>query len=199
MKINFHPFFAVIIIAQSRLQTEHLLILDGFFWQDYLDATESVEVPQIMFPHVEETLQNGIEIGMSLEVPIKKNNSKDDDESIYWVASIVMACGPLLRLRYFGGDDRSLEFWFNLTKEAAHELGWSVKNDKRLEPPDIVLERSPDCSEKLQEFLTTAKSIPFEMLAGVIANRKISINYHFLLLSLFIYKYYLLDFRMVLV
>lgn len=104
---------------------------------------------------------------MSLEVPIKKNDSKDGEESVYWVASIVMACGPLLRLRYFGGDDRSLEFWFNLTKEAAHELGWSVKNDKRLEPPDIVLERSPDCSEKLQEFLTTAKSIPFEMLSGV--------------------------------
>ncbi|XP_008214830.1 scm-like with four MBT domains protein 1 isoform X1 [Nasonia vitripennis] len=139
---------------------------DGFFWQDYLDATETVEVPQIMFPHVEETLQNGIEIGMSLEVPIKKNDSKDGEESVYWVASIVMACGPLLRLRYFGGDDRSLEFWFNLTKEAAHELGWSVKNDKRLEPPGIVLERSPDCSEKLQEFLTTAKSIPIEMLSG---------------------------------
>lgn len=44
----------------------------GFFWQDYLDATNSVEVPQIMFPHVELTLQSGIEIGMSLEVPIPK-------------------------------------------------------------------------------------------------------------------------------
>ncbi|KAJ8670397.1 hypothetical protein QAD02_001656 [Eretmocerus hayati] len=139
---------------------------DGFFWQDYLDATESMEVPQIMFSHVEETLQNGIEIGMSLEVPVKKNDSSTEDESTYWVASIVMACGPLLRLRYFGGDDRSLEFWFNLTKEAAHELGWASKNNKKLEPPDIVLERSPDCTEKLQEFLSKAKSIPFEMLSG---------------------------------
>ncbi|XP_058802234.1 scm-like with four MBT domains protein 1 [Phymastichus coffea] len=148
---------------ESRTQ-EKPPVDDGFFWQDYLDASNTMEVPQIMFQHVEETLQSGIEIGMSLEVPVKKG--KDEEEPIYWVATIAMACGPLLRLRYFGGDDRALEFWFNLTKEAAHELGWSVKNDKRLEPPDVVLVRSPDCSEKLQEFLTTSKSIPIEMLTG---------------------------------
>ncbi|XP_012276063.1 scm-like with four MBT domains protein 1 [Orussus abietinus] len=136
---------------------------NGFVWQDYLDVTESVEVPQIMFPHVELTLQSGIEIGMSLEVPTKKNT---EDDGCYWVASIVMACGPLLRLRYFGGDDRSLEFWFNLTKELAHELGWCVRNDKKLKPPDVVLQRSPDCLERLPEFLMTARSIPSEMLAG---------------------------------
>ncbi|XP_054010970.1 scm-like with four MBT domains protein 1 isoform X2 [Hylaeus anthracinus] len=136
----------------------------GFFWQDYLDVTESVEVPQIMFPHVELTLQSGIEIGMSLEVPIPKTANEENIK--YWIASIVMACGPLLRLRYFGGDDRSLEFWFNLTKEAAHELGWCVKNNKKLEPPDIVLQRLPNCMEKLDEFLTTARTVPPQMLSG---------------------------------
>lgn len=141
-------------------------ILDyGFVWQDYLDATESVEVPQIMFPHVELTLQSSIEIGMSLEVPVQKRDNQS--EPSYWVASIVMACGPLLRLRYFGGDDRSLEFWFNLTKEAAHELGWSAKNNKKLDPPNVILERSPDCIDKLHEFLTTAYTVPSEMLTGV--------------------------------
>lgn len=127
-----------------------------------------MEVPQIMFPHVELTLQSGIEIGMSLEVPISKNANEDDTK--YWVASIVVACGPLLRLRYYGGDDRSLEFWCNLTKEAAHELGWCMKNNKKLEPPDIVLERSPDCMEKLPEFLKTARTVPPEMLSGVSNN-----------------------------
>lgn len=78
-----------------------------------------------------------------------------------------MACGPLLRLRYFGGDDRALEFWCNLTKEAAHELGWCLKNDKKLEPPEVVVERSPDCRDKLAEFLSNAKSVPSEMLNGV--------------------------------
>lgn len=120
-----------------------------------------------MFIHVEDTIQNGIEMGMSLEVPFKKEDATEDQEPLFWVASIVMVCGPLLRLRYFGGDDRSLEFWFNLTKEAAHELGWSTKNGKTLEPPAKVLERSPDCKEKLQDFLSSAKSIPVEMLTGV--------------------------------
>ncbi|XP_018361151.1 PREDICTED: scm-like with four MBT domains protein 1 [Trachymyrmex cornetzi] len=136
----------------------------GFVWQDYLDATNSMEVPQIMFPHVELTLESSIEVGMSLEVPVQKNNA--EEEQSYWIASIVMACGPLLRLRYLGGDDRSLEFWFNLTKEAGHELGWSVKNNKKLKPPDVIFERSPDCVDKLQEFLITARTLPPEMLTG---------------------------------
>ncbi|XP_044010449.1 scm-like with four MBT domains protein 2 [Aphidius gifuensis] len=134
-----------------------------FVWQDYLDATKTIEVPQINFHHVEATLQNGIEIGMSLEVPVVKENESDD---ICWVATIVMACGPLLRLRYYGGDDRSLEFWFNLTKEAAHELGWCKKNNKRLEPPQSIIDKSPDCIDTLDNFLTTATSVPSEMLSG---------------------------------
>ncbi|XP_012258753.2 scm-like with four MBT domains protein 1 [Athalia rosae] len=136
---------------------------DGFAWQDYLDGTKSLEVPQIMFPHVELGLQSGIEIGMSLEVP---RFPEADKEPLYWVASVVMTCGPLLRLRYFGGDDRSLEFWCNLTKEAAHELGWCLRNNKILEPPEFVLKRSPYCMEQLTEFVTTAKSVPSEVLTG---------------------------------
>lgn len=144
---------------------KNLYVLEyGFVWQDYLDATESMEVPQIMFPHVELTLENNIEIGMALEVPVQKDS---DEQESYWVAFIVMACGPLLRLRYFGGDDRTLEFWFNLTKEAGHELGWSLKNNKKLKPPNTILERSPDCIDKLHEFLLTARTLPPEMLTGV--------------------------------
>ncbi|XP_035732853.1 scm-like with four MBT domains protein 2 isoform X3 [Vespa mandarinia] len=150
--------------CENRTQEKNQEGENGFFWQDYLDATESVEVPQIMFPHVELTLQSGIEIGMALEVPVGKTINESD--ITYWIASIVMACGPLLRLRYFGGDERTLEFWFNLTKEAAHELGWCTANNKKLEPPDVVLQRSPDCIEKLSHFLTTARTVPPGMLTG---------------------------------
>lgn len=154
--------------------TTNAFVSDGvFFWQDYLDATKSMEVPQIMFPHVELTMESGIQIGMSLEVPIKKVNA--EDEASYWVASIVMACGPLLRMRYFGGDDRSLEFWLDLTKEAAHEIGWSTKNSKKLKPPAVVMEKSPKCVEQLPAFLSTATSVPFEMLTGVSSRRTFEI------------------------
>lgn len=126
---------------------------------------------------------------MSLEVPVQKNNDKE--ELSYWVASIVMACGPLLRLRYFGGDDRSLEFWFNLTKEAGHELGWSAKNNKKLKPPDVILERSPDCIDRLHEFLTTARTLPAEMLTGVDTNIS-RILYNNLYFNVFLQKYHTL-------
>ncbi|XP_043273622.1 scm-like with four MBT domains protein 1 [Venturia canescens] len=150
----------------SEYQAQEKQINDGdngFVWHDYLDASESFEVPQIMFPHVELTLQSGIEIGMALEVPTSKDTTKNVS---YWVATIVMACGPLLRLRYFGGDDRALEFWFNLTKEAAHELGWCVRNNKKLEPPEAVLQKSPNCFDQLPEYLMSAKTVPQEMLTG---------------------------------
>lgn len=170
---NVNFFKKHFIIPYSWLLKNVFLIVSGvknifsdnaFSWHDYLDASKSFEVPQIMFPHVELTLQSGIEIGMALEVPNSKDTTKDVP---YWVATIVMACGPLLRLRYFGGDDRALEFWFNLTKEAAHELGWCVRHNKQLEPPESVLQKSPDCVNQLPEYLVSAKSVPQEMLTGV--------------------------------
>lgn len=123
-----------------------------------------MEVPQIMFPHVELTLQSEIEIGMALEVPTSKSTN---EECSYWIATIVVACESLLRLRYFGSDDKSLEFWFNLKKETGHELGWCLGNNKKLEPPDVILQKSPDCLEKLGDFLGSAKSIPVQVLSGV--------------------------------
>ncbi|XP_057337279.1 scm-like with four MBT domains protein 1 [Microplitis mediator] len=147
----------------NQMQDKMLDEDNGFVWQDYLDATESIEVPQIMFPHVELTLQSEIEIGMALEVPTSKGTN---EETSYWVATIVVACESLLRLRYFGSDDKSLEFWFNLKKETGHELGWCLGNNKKLEPPDVILKKSPDCLEKLGDFLGAAKSIPVQVLSG---------------------------------
>lgn len=40
---------------------------------------------------IEESVQSGFQEGMKLEVPVK------DSSEAYWAASIVMACGPLLR------------------------------------------------------------------------------------------------------
>ncbi|KAG8036734.1 hypothetical protein G9C98_004056 [Cotesia typhae] len=151
------------LLIKIKIVYLYTVIDNGFVWQDYLDATESMEVPQIMFPHVELTLQSEIEIGMALEVPTSKSTN---EECSYWIATIVVACESLLRLRYFGSDDKSLEFWFNLKKETGHELGWCLGNNKKLEPPDVILQKSPDCLEKLGDFLGSAKSIPVQVLSG---------------------------------
>lgn len=103
---------------------------DYFVWQDYLDTTNSKEVPQILFNHVEQSLQSGFQEGMKVEVSLK------DDLNNYWVATIITACGPLLSLRYVGDkDDRSKDFWCDSSKSELHPLGWTETNGKLLVPP----------------------------------------------------------------
>ncbi|XP_014238880.1 scm-like with four MBT domains protein 2 [Trichogramma pretiosum] len=142
--------------------------MNAFCWPNYLENTNTEEVPQIVFNHVEETLKVCIEVGMSLEIPVKTSEPEPNHlaEECFWPATISMVCGPLLRLRYFGGEERALEVWLDLTKENAHELGWATKNNKKLKPPEIVLQRTPDCLEKLDQFMQTAISVPYDMLFG---------------------------------
>lgn len=75
-------------------------------------------------------MRTAFEKGMKLEVPNR------DQEGTYWVASVVMACGQLLRLRHEGfegssGDD----FWLDACTSDIHPIGWCNVNGKTLEPP----------------------------------------------------------------
>uniref|UniRef100_A0A1B6EZV3 SLED domain-containing protein n=1 Tax=Cuerna arida TaxID=1464854 RepID=A0A1B6EZV3_9HEMI len=131
---------------------------DEFIWQDYLETTKTTEVPHTVFTHVEQSLQNGFEEGMKLEVPLK------DKPDCHWIATVVMACGPLLRLRYEGETDRKNEFWCDMTKVQAHPLGWCEANRQALEPPDC-LAASINVLEVKQN-LKDAVSVPSELLCG---------------------------------
>uniref|UniRef100_A0A1B6CDI0 SLED domain-containing protein n=1 Tax=Clastoptera arizonana TaxID=38151 RepID=A0A1B6CDI0_9HEMI len=102
---------------------------DHFDWCEYLSNTLSVEVPPTFFDHVEKSLLNDLKKGMNLEVPLT------EDGNTFWIASIVMACGPLLSLHYLGEKDKSNNFWCDLTKVTARPLGWCEKNRKTLFPP----------------------------------------------------------------
>ncbi|XP_046387459.1 scm-like with four MBT domains protein 1 [Ischnura elegans] len=140
---------------------------DIFMWQDYLEVTNSVEVPGVLFQHVEQSLQSGIQEGMKLEVPHKNNPNN------YWVATIVMTCGPLLRLRYEGHeDDRTKDFWYDLTKVSAHPLGWvSSQSDgdpAKLLPPDDLAEKFKDVAPLFGPggTLEGVKSVPPHLLSG---------------------------------
>ncbi|XP_054258625.1 scm-like with four MBT domains protein 1 isoform X2 [Macrosteles quadrilineatus] len=133
-------------------------IEDEFNWQDYLEATGTKEVPDTMFTHVGQSLQNGFEEGMKLEVPLK------DKPECHWVATVVMACGPLLRLRYEGETDRRKDFWCDMTKVVAHPLGWCEANRHTLEPPDCLTDHINvlEVKQKLKD----AVSVPPELLSG---------------------------------
>lgn len=146
-------------VEQSSQQDDKAEVIeDEFMWQDYLEATNSVEVPHTLFMHVEESLQSGFQEGMKLEVPVKESSEA------YWAASIVMACGPLLRLMYVGDKDRSKEFWCDLTKITVHPVGWCEANGKTLVPPDH-LKDVINVSE-LKLLLEDSKTVPAELLSG---------------------------------
>ncbi|XP_071454478.1 LOW QUALITY PROTEIN: scm-like with four MBT domains protein 1 [Hetaerina americana] len=141
---------------------------DNFMWQDYLEVTNADEVPGVLFQHVEQSLQSGIQEGMKLEVPHKNNPNH------YWIATIVMTCGPLLRLRYVGhGDDRTKDFWYDLTKVRAHPVGWVSSqppgDPAKLLPPEDLVDKFQDLSSSLFApggALAGVTTVPPHLLAG---------------------------------
>jgi hypothetical protein len=102
-----------------------------FVWEEYLEETGATAAPPTSFKHVENSLQSGFLKGMKLEVANKSNTDT------YWVASVIMTCGPLLRLRYDGyGEDNSADFWCDVLNADMHPIGWCAANGKRLQPPE---------------------------------------------------------------
>lgn len=68
---------------------------------------------------------------MKLEVTNK------DCPGTFWVASVVLTCGPILQLRFEGyEDDGSQDFWVELNVTEIHPIGWCSANNKVLQPPD---------------------------------------------------------------
>ncbi|XP_036366059.1 scm-like with four MBT domains protein 1 isoform X1 [Octopus sinensis] len=130
-----------------------------FVWEEYLQETGALEVPPTAFKHVECSLQSGFVKGMKLEVAVKST------PDTYWVASVIMTCGPLLRLRYDGyGDDGSADFWHDLTASEIHSIGWCAQNNKTLMPPDELKNKIGNWRDFLTTSLVGAATAPSYLL-----------------------------------
>lgn len=108
-----------------------------FVWDDYLEDTKALAAPPTSFKHVECSLQNGFEKGLKLEVANKVPGDT------YWIASILMTCGQLLRLRPEGCNDGSADFWCDILSSEVHQLGWSKENSKVLCPSEELRQKFP--------------------------------------------------------
>lgn len=87
---------------------------------------------------MEYSLESGFVKGMKLEVPNKCNIGT------YWVTSVIMTCGPLLRLRFDGyEEDSSADFWCDLISSEIHPIGWCAQNNQVLQPPEGEAELLP--------------------------------------------------------
>ena len=75
-------------------------------------------------------MESCIQKGMKVEV------TRQLAADAYWLASIVMACGPLLRLRYEGLSDGSNDFWLDVGSADLHPVGWGSETGRKPQPPD---------------------------------------------------------------
>lgn len=142
-----------------------------FHWDDYMECTQSEPVPATAFAHVEHSLESGLRPGMKLEVPLGSadgggaNGGTGGGASMYWLASVVTTCGPLLSLRYLGyGADRSADFWCDVGANEVHPLGWCARNHKPLRPPQVILDKRLDWEKLLHDELKSAVTVPAYVL-----------------------------------
>lgn len=81
---------------------------------------------------MQDTKVQGFVPGMKLECMDRTSLETDT----YWVATVVMASGPLLLLRYDGyEDDRSGDFWCDAASDDLQPIGWCARNNTILIPP----------------------------------------------------------------
>ena len=85
---------------------------------------------------MQDTKVQGFVPGMKLESMDRTSLEADT----YWVATVVMASGPLLLLRYDGyDDDRSGDFWCDAASDDLQPVGWCTRNNHILIPPAGIL------------------------------------------------------------
>lgn len=130
-----------------------------FIWDEYLEETSSIAAAPTSFLHVEKSLQSCFTSGMKLEVPTK------DNPDAFWIATVILTCGPLLRLRYEGfGDDRTSGFWYDITSKDIHPIGWCAENNMKLIPPSEIKDKIGNWDEFLSNALKDAKTVPQYLL-----------------------------------
>ena len=78
-----------------------------------------------------------------MKLEARDRSSPDNN---YWVATVVMASGPLLLLRFDGDDDRSGDFWCDARSEDLQPVGFCAESNNVLVPPEgtecTMLQRS---------------------------------------------------------
>ena len=87
---------------------------------------------QYYYWQVQDTKVQGFVPGMKLECMDRTSLETDT----YWIATVVMASGPLLLLRYDGyDDDRSGDFWCDAASDELQPIGWCTRTNNILIPP----------------------------------------------------------------
>ena len=70
-------------------------------------------VVETAFDHVERSIESALVKGMILEARVKDlehfaTEQVKDASEVYWVAEILMSCGPLVELQFLGLEHRKI-------------------------------------------------------------------------------------------
>ena len=77
-----------------------------------------------------------IHVGMKVEVVNCSNGTPKDNETAYWVATILKVNVNMMLLRYEGYEDDGVDdFWFDVRSKNVHPVGWCYSVQKLLIPP----------------------------------------------------------------
>lgn len=130
---------------------------DLFSWEEYLKKCHAKAVPKETFKHVQDTKVQGFVPGMKLECMDRTSLETDT----YWVATVVMASGPLLLLRHDGyEDDRSGDFWCDAASEDLQPVGWCARTNNILIPPAAIRHKESNWAKFLMQDLKNAVCAP---------------------------------------
>lgn len=110
-----------------------------------------------IFPfQLSDSRTSGFKTGMKVEA---KDSSSTCNS--YWVATVVMASGPLLLLRFDGYDnDRSGDFWLNASSQLLQPIGWCAKTHNLLIPPEAIRHKEKNWAKYLINNLKNAIAAP---------------------------------------
>lgn len=77
-----------------------------------------------------------IHVGMKVEVVNCGNDTPRDNETAYWVATILKVNVNMMLLRYEGYEEDGVDdFWFDVRSKNIHPVGWCYSVQKLLIPP----------------------------------------------------------------
>ncbi|KAI5709826.1 hypothetical protein M8J76_008381 [Diaphorina citri] len=104
-----------------------------FDWDSLLKQKNLEVLPEACLPHVYRKANLILQAGMKIEMPYI-----EDNKSKYWIATVVMSLGPVVRLQFLGDSNPTHDKWQMINSFKPHPLGWCERCNLSLTPPSYL-------------------------------------------------------------
>ncbi|XP_026676594.1 scm-like with four MBT domains protein 1 [Diaphorina citri] len=115
------------------MQFEQFISDSEFDWDSLLKQKNLEVLPEACLPHVYRKANLILQAGMKIEMPYI-----EDNKSKYWIATVVMSLGPVVRLQFLGDSNPTHDKWQMINSFKPHPLGWCERCNLSLTPPSYL-------------------------------------------------------------